>query len=74
MEDFMKVKVIMMASAMALLLVACSNDSETAAPSAMADMRMRLASLEDVINDERRADNRGRDKWRHTRYAVLLRN
>ena len=62
----MKVKVIMMASAMALLLVACSNDSETTAPSAMADMRMQAGpSLEDVINDERRADNRGRDEWRH---------
>ena len=61
-------------SAMGLLLAALSNDSETstadspssAAPPAMAETSMPTGpSLEDVINDERRADNQGRDEWRH---------
>ena len=77
----MKAKVIITASAMALLLAACSNDSETTAvavdsssnatgpgadPSPMAEASMQAGpSLEDVINHERRADNRGRDDWRN---------
>ena len=70
----MKAKLIITMSAMGLLLAACSNDSETstadspssAAPPAMAETSMLTGpSLEDVINDERRADNRGRDEWRH---------
>ena len=77
----MKAKVIITASAMALLLVACSSDSETTAvavdssssatgpgadPSPMAEASMQAGpSLEDVINHERRADNRGRDDWRN---------
>ncbi len=49
-----------MASAMALTLAAWSNDAAFAAENASAD-----ASLEAVINHERRDGNRGRDEWRN---------
>ena len=48
------------ASAMALMLAAWSNDAAFAAENASAD-----ASLEAVINHERRDGNRGRDEWRN---------
>ncbi len=63
-------------SAMALLLAACSNDSETtpntaqtaaapSAPAAMAEQSQPGPSLADVINHERRTDNSARDEWRN---------
>ena len=49
-----------MVSATALTLAAWSNDAAIAAENASAD-----ASLEAVINHERRDGNRGRDEWRN---------
>ncbi len=49
-----------MASAMALMLAAYSNDAAFAAENVSAD-----AALEAVINHERRDGNRGRDEWRN---------
>lgn len=51
---------IVMVSAMALILAACSNDAAFAAENASAD-----AGLEAVIDHERRDENRGRDEWRN---------
>ena len=49
-----------MVSATALMLAAWPNDAAIAAENASAD-----ASLEAVINHERRDENRGRDEWRN---------
>jgi predicted methyltransferase len=65
-------KTIGFVSAVALILAACSNDAETPAASAdvaSADSAIEEpiagASLAGVIAHERRAENRGRDEWRH---------
>lgn len=69
---------IVMVSAMALVLAACSNDAETdsasTVPAAETDSAPTVSaaenvsadtSLESVVNHERRDANRGRDEWRN---------
>ncbi len=58
---------IVMVSAMTLILAACSNDAETNSASTVfaAENLSAEASLEAVINHERRDGNRGRDEWRN---------
>ncbi|MCG8414203.1 MAG: methyltransferase [Pseudomonadales bacterium] len=67
-------RTIVIASALSLVLVACSNESETTttvaepapAVSDMAEETLAAGpSLEDAINHERREGNRARDEWRH---------
>lgn len=53
-------RITVLLGAMALMLAAYSNDAAFAAENLSAD-----ASLEAVINHERRAENRGRDEWRN---------
>lgn len=63
-------------SALALVLVACSNDVETtptnssttsmpAASSPVEEVRESGTSLAEVVNHERRSENSARDQWRH---------
>ena len=63
------------ASALALILAACSNDVETTpapaasapaeAPAPMEEAPVALTSLADVVGHERRSENSARDEWRH---------
>ena len=60
-------KTIGIVSALALILAACSNGSETtsASPGAAEDPRDSDTNLADVIGHARRDENRVRDEWRH---------
>ncbi len=68
-------RTMVIASALSLVLVACSNENEpttsnvaepASAASNMAEETVTAAtSLEDVLNHERRDGNRARDEWRH---------
>lgn len=54
-------------SVLALLLAACSNETEapSAAPEVAQEEAVPGTSLADVIAHERRAENAARDEWRH---------
>ncbi len=57
-------KTVGMVSALALILVACSNGDETTS-AATEESRVAGTSLEEVIGHSRRDENRVRDEWRH---------